>query len=96
LGHTPIGARAGAQTTLANHVILFGTLAAEQRKYDGDDPLFLVRRDDKQFDATLGINYTFAPKWSLRPQASYTENRSSIEIFSYKRTVAQVGLRRDF
>lgn len=96
LGHKPLGLRLGAQTALARQVMLFGTLAAEQRKYNGDDPLFLARRDDQQYDATIGISYTFAPKWSLRPQATYTENRSNIDIYSYKRTVAQVGLRRDF
>jgi tetratricopeptide (TPR) repeat protein len=96
LGHKPLGLRLGAQTAVAVQTILFGTLAFEQRKYNGDDPLFLTRRDDRQIDATIGVNYTFAPKWSLRPQATYTENSSNIEIYSYKRTVAQIGLRRDF
>lgn len=96
LGHRLFGVRVGAQTTLASGVVLFGNLSAEQRKYGGDDPLFLVRREDRQVDATLGVNYTLAPKWSLRPQVSHTENRSNIDINRFKRTVAQVGLRRDF
>ena len=96
LGHKLVGVRVGAQTTLASGVVLFGNLSAEQRKYGGDDPLFLVRREDRQFDATIGVNYTLAPKWSLRPQVSHTENRSNIDINRFKRTVAQVGLRRDF
>jgi outer membrane protein len=96
LGHKPVGVRVGAQTTLASGVVLFGNLSAEQRKYGGDDPLFLVRRKDRQYDATIGVNYTLAPKWSLRPQVSHTDNRSNIEINRFKRTVAQVGLRRDF
>lgn len=96
LGHKPIGVRVGAQTAVATQTILFGVASYEQRKYNGDDPLFLVRRDDAYYDVTVGITYTFAPKWSLRPQATYTENSSNIEIYSYKRTVAQVSLRRDF
>ena len=96
LGHKPLGLRVGAQTAVASQVILFGTAAYEQRKYNGDDPLFLTRRDDQYYDVTIGINYTFAPKWSLRPQATYSDNQSNIDIYSYKRTVAQVGLRRDF
>jgi len=96
LGHKPVGLRFGAQSAVAVQTILFGTLAFEQRTYNGDDPLFLTRRKDEQVDVTIGVNFTFAPKWSLRPQATYTENSSTIEIYSYKRTVAQVGLRRDF
>lgn len=96
LGHKPWGFRVGAQSAVASRMILFGTASYEQRKYNGDDPLFLVRRDDNYYDVTIGINYTFAPKWSLRPQATYTDNQSNIEIYSYNRTVAQIGLRRDF
>ena len=96
LGHKPVGVRLGAQATLASGVVLFGNLSAEQRKYGGDDPLFLVRRKDRQFDATIGVTYTLAPKWSLRPQISHTENRSNIDINRFKRTVVQAGLRRDF
>lgn len=96
LGHKLVGVRVGAQATLASGVVMFGNLSAEQRKYGGDDPLFLVRREDRQYDATIGVNYTLAPKWSLRPQVSHTDNRSNIEINRFKRTVAQVGLRRDF
>ena len=96
LGHKPVGVRFGAQTTLASGVVLFGNLSAEQRKYGGNDPLFFVRREDKQYDASIGVNYTLAPRWSLRPQVSYTENRSNIDINRFKRTVAQLSLRRDF
>ena len=95
LGHKLVGVRVGAQTTLASGVVLFGNLSAEQRKYGGDDPLFLVRREDRQYDAAIGVNYTLAPKWSLRPQLSHTENRSNIDINRFKRTVAQLSLRLD-
>lgn len=96
LGHRPAGMRLGAQRALASGLVLFANTSAERRKYGGDDPLFLVRREDKQYDVTIGLNYTLAPKWSLRPQISLTENHSSIDINRFKRTVAQLSLRRDF
>ncbi len=96
LGHKPVGVRLGMQATLGGGFVLFGNLSAEMRKYGGDDPLFLVRREDEQYDATIGVNYALAPKWSLRPQVSYTDNRSNIVINRYDRTLAQISLRHDF
>jgi hypothetical protein len=32
----------------------------------------------------------------LRPQLTYTDNDSNIAIYTFRRTVAQLGLRRDF
>jgi hypothetical protein len=45
---------------------------------------------------SVGLNYVFAPKWTLRPQVAYTRVISNIELNSYDRTVASVALRRDF
>jgi tetratricopeptide (TPR) repeat protein len=97
LGHKPVGVRVGAQWRLAPGVHLLANASAEQRRYGGIDPLFLVEREDTQFDATVVLNYTIrATKWSVRPQLSFTDNDSNIEIYAFRRTVAQLGLRRDF
>jgi hypothetical protein len=97
LGHKPVGVRVGAQWRLAPGVQLLANASAEQRRYGGIDPLFLVEREDTQFDATVVLNYTIrATKWSVRPQLSFTDNDSNIEIYAFRRTVAQLGLRRDF
>jgi hypothetical protein len=97
LGHKPIGVRLGAQWRLAPGVHLIANASAERRGYGGADPLFLVERKDTQFDASVVLNYTIrATKWSVRPQLSFTDNDSNIEIYKFRRTVAQLGLRRDF
>jgi hypothetical protein len=70
--------------------------SVEQRRYGGPDPLFLIERKDTQVDVSLGLTYAFAPKWSVRPQISFTDNDSNIDIYEFSRTVAQIGLRRDF
>jgi len=97
LGHKPLGARMGAQWRLAPGMHLFINGSVEKRTYGGNDPLFLVEREDTQLDASLVLNYTIrATKWSLRPQLTYTDNDSNIAIYTFRRTVAQLGLRRDF
>jgi tetratricopeptide (TPR) repeat protein len=96
LGHKPVGARVGSQWRLAPGTHLVASASVEQRRYGGPDPLFLIERKDTQVDVSLGLTYAFAPKWSVRPQISFTDNDSNIDIYEFSRTVAQIGLRRDF
>lgn len=97
LGHKPLGVRVGAQWRLAPGVHLFANASAEQRRYGGADPLFLIERKDTQVDLSVVLNYTIrATRWSVRPQLTLTDNDSNIEIYKFSRTVAQLGLRRDF
>jgi len=96
LGFKPLGLRVGGQVTLHPTVVGFGSFGYEFRSYNGTEPLFLTTRRDDQYDATVGLNYVFAPKWTLRPQVAYTRVLSNIELNSYNRTVASVAVRRDF
>jgi len=96
LGFKPAGVRLGGQLTLHPTVVGFGSFGYEYRSYNGVEPLFLTTRHDNQYDVTVGVNYFFAPKWSLRPQVGYTRVLSNIELNSYDRTVASVAVRRDF
>jgi len=96
LGFKPAGLRLGGQLTLHPTVVGFGSVGYEHRSYNGVQPLFLTTRRDNQYDVTVGLNYVFAPKWTLRPQVAYTRVLSNIELNTYDRTVASVALRRDF
>jgi hypothetical protein len=96
LGYTPFGARLGGQATLTPQTILFGSAAYERRNYNGENPTFLVTREDNQYDLRVGLAYAFLPKWTLTPQVGYTKNDSNIELNEYDRTVATVTVRRDF
>jgi tetratricopeptide (TPR) repeat protein len=96
LGNTPLGLRVGGQLSLAEYAVLYSFLSYENRRYGGQDPLFLTTRTDNQFDARLGLAYTVVPKWVLTPQVAYTNNGSNIELYQYNRTVAGVTVRRDF
>lgn len=96
LGFKPAGLRLGGQLTLHPTVVGFGSVGVEHRTYNGVEPLFLTTRRDNQLDLVVGLNYVFAPKWTLRPQVGYTRVNSNIELNTYDRTVASVALRRDF
>jgi len=96
LGHKPLGVRLGSQWRLGPGVHLFASASAERRRYGGADPLFFVEREDTQLDASVGLTYVIGSNWSLRPQLSFTDNDSNIDIYVFRRTVVQLGLRRDF
>jgi tetratricopeptide (TPR) repeat protein len=96
LGHDPLGLRLGGQITPWDRTQLFASFAYEHREYDGQDPTFLVTRRDNQYDVRAGVNYLFAPRWTLTPQVAYTRNDSNIDLQEYDRTVALVQVRRDF
>ncbi len=97
LGHDPYGLRAGVQLTLQpERLFLNGYAGYEERHYGGQEPLFGIARKDRQTDLRVGLQWRFAPGWSLNPEISYTDNRSSVNLFKYDRTVASVSLRKDF
>lgn len=97
LGHDPLGLRAGVQLTLQpERLFLNGYVGYEERHYGGQEPLFSIARKDRQTDLRVGMQWRFAPGWSLNPQIAYTDNRSSVNLFKYDRTVTSVSLRKDF
>ena len=51
---------------------------------------------DDLYEVGLGVNWRFAPLWSLRGQAQYTENRSNLSLYSFRRAEYSATLRRDF
>jgi tetratricopeptide (TPR) repeat protein len=96
LGHKPVGVRLGGQVSVGANAVLFGLLSYERRVYNGDDPIFLVTRRDKQSDIRLGVNYALRPGWLLVPQVAYTDNQSNIDLDKYGRTVISLTLRKTF
>lgn len=96
LGHDLVGLRAGIQKTLSDTLALFGSLAYEDRKYGGVDPLFLVTRNDKQWNLNLGLNWVPAKLWRVTPQLALTSVKSNVAISDYNRSLFSVTVRRDF
>jgi len=95
------GLRLGGQMQLNEKTELFGGLGAQFGKYDLANAAFstptdAVKRDDKQYDANLGMNWHFDKAWTLRPQITYMRNNSNIVIYKFDRTDLSITVRRDF
>jgi hypothetical protein len=95
-GFTPIGVRIGGQLRLASYGDLSMSASYEQRAYDDEEVAFPTVRRDGQTDVRLGLTYPLYRGLSLVPQLAYTDNRSNVEIYAYRRTVTSVSLRLDF
>ena len=95
------GLRLGGQMQLNENTDLFAGLGAQFSKYDlanaaFSSPTEALTRDDKQYDANLGLNWRLDKAWTLRPQISYLRNNSNIVIYQHDRTDVSITIRRDF
>lgn len=90
------GVRFGAQKALAADLDVYSALSAQSGRYSRENSLLQQTRRDTQYDVTLGAVWRFAADWSLRPQAAWTRNDSSLSINDYKRYDLGVFVRRDF
>lgn len=89
------GARAAGQVTLTPHWVGFAGAGYEYRDYKEDEPFFGKARDDKQYDASLGLRY-LGKIWVIKPQLTYIRNDSNIPVNDFDRTVLSVSFRHDF
>ncbi len=95
------GLRLGGQVQLNEKAELFAGLGAQFSRYElanaaFSSPTESVIRDDKQYDANLGINWHYDKLWTLRPQIAYIRNNSNIVIYQFDRTDVSITIRRDF
>ena len=95
------GLRLGGQMQFNEKTELFAGLGAQFSKYQQPNAAFStptepLTRDDKQYDANIGINWHYDKLWSIRPQISYIRNNSNIVIFKFDRTDVSITIRRDF
>ena len=91
-----VGLRLGGQLSFSSQWQLLGSLAAELRDNDEQDPTFLKKRKDRQYDASLSLNFIPARDWSIKPQITYTKNDSNIVINDFDRSIISVTVRKDF
>ena len=91
-----LGIRTGGQLNFSQVLQLTATASYEQRNNDENDPFFLTKREDDQYDVLVGLRYIPAPSWSIRPQIAYTKNSSNIDLNSYERQSISINVRKDF
>jgi tetratricopeptide (TPR) repeat protein len=90
------GARVGGQMVLNYKLVAYANASYEIREHDKTDPAFLQKREDDQFDFSVGLRYLPMPGWTIKPQLSYLNNDSNIGLFDFDRTVLSVNFRKDF
>jgi len=90
------GLRIGGQLMLSTDLKLTGNLSVERRHYGADEPLFGEKRRDTQTDFGVGLSYTPALLWTIRPEILVTRNSSNIVLNDYTRRQFLITLRRDF
>lgn len=90
------GMRAGGQLNFSPVLQLNVTASFEARDNDANDPFFLNKRKDDQYDVLLGLRYVPAPSWSIKPQFTYSKNQSNIDLNDFDRKVISVNVRKDF
>ena len=96
LGHRPAGVRLGGQLRMGRGWSLFASVSHERRKYGGTEPLFLVRREDRQTDANAGLSYLWRPGTTVLAQLTHTDNQSNVVLNDFDRTVLSMSLRFNF
>ncbi|HSG90451.1 MAG TPA: tetratricopeptide repeat protein [Pseudomonadales bacterium] len=88
-------------TALWRHVagpgqVPFVRLRLQGALHHDDHPLFAERREDFTQTATLGWNWFLGPELQARAELSYTEARSTLDLFEYDRALVETALRYRF
>ena len=86
------------QYSIQEHSDLFATAGYSERQDDSQFSRSLVTSygKDRTVDVAFGVNWRFAPSWSMRAQGARFENRSNISLYGYTRDEWTVSVRRDF
>lgn len=92
------GGRVYSQLSLAEKLDLFCTFglmrSTDRARYARSTAIDYG--SDHLADLTIGVNWRPVQNWTVRPQATYSENRSNIASSEYRRSEATVTLRYDF
>jgi tetratricopeptide (TPR) repeat protein len=95
-GHRALGVRLGAEARWGEAATVFSAVQFERRHYGGTEPFFDMPRRDRQLDLTLGVHLEPAPQWRITPQFSYLRAASNVVLYTYRRAVWQISVRREF
>jgi hypothetical protein len=90
------GARLTFQNAFSDRAGAFFLAGVQRGRYKDINSTFDTTRLDTLYDIVAGMTWTFAPRWSLRPQLLYLKNESSIPLFKYDRTDISINVRVDF
>ena len=90
------GARLAFQYRLRDSLTGFASGGAQYGQYMLENTGFLTTRLDRQYDATVGVQWKINNAWSVKSQVSHTANDTNIVIYKYDRTDLSLAIRWDF
>lgn len=88
--------RVGGLLRLLPELDLTASAGGAFSHYAQTNPLFFGTRREQLWDASLGVQWRFAPAWSLRPQYAYIRNDANFGAYDFARHDYSLVLRRDF
>ncbi len=90
------GVRVGGQAAFADEVDGFASLGWLHGAYSDQNFLFIAKRNEHQYDLTVGANWRLDTLWSVKPQLAFSKKSSNIALYSFERSDVSLTLRRDF
>lgn len=75
----------GANWQFKPEALTFARYSESRSEYDGNEPVFDIKRDETERQLQLGMIYEFENELSLNGSVSYTKNESNVDTFDYDR-----------
>ena len=90
------GLRAVVQHSFSSQIGTFFTAGRQWSDYSKYNTTYGLDREDRLFDAALGMVWSLPDRWSVRPTLSFISNRSNADIYTYSGRDVSVVVRKDF
>ena len=90
------GGRMSGQYRVAAKVNVYAAVGYQQSDYDTRSDIFLVTREESQWNSAAGLNFTITPNFTIRPGITWLDQRSNIPLYDYSRWTASVSFHVDF
>ncbi len=90
------GLRLGGQLSMTTKLIGYVSTSYEARHHQDKDPIFLVDKEDKQYEIALGLRYLPARDWVIKPELTFLKNDSNIVLNDFDRYMFSINVRKDF
>jgi hypothetical protein len=95
-GHQFEAARIGLISALTPKLGASLSMGLERRHYGGFEPLFDVKRRDRQVDGRVLLTYDIDHHWSMTVDGTWMRVRSTVGLNDYSRASALIGLVKAF
>ncbi len=91
-----LGPRVLVQKSFTDVLGGYVTGGATVSRYKGNNSSYLFARRETLYDLSMALTWTVAKGVSLRPQISYSKNKSNADLYAYVKTDASLNLRVDY